>query len=122
MPAPLWPTLGTMDWGSTTSIVLFLAALVGLALLVKQTKLEKPKQLEQLPPNHPDAPVSLLFVAGHGYRLLEIEPRALSAGSVLDLEGRTYVVAHLGPAPLPADGRRCAYVEPSAGRSPDSGS
>lgn len=122
MPASLWPTLDTMEWGSTATVVALLAAIVGLALFWKQAKLEKPEQLEQLPPDHPDVPVSLLFVAGPEYRLLEIEPRVLSAGSVLDLEGRTYVVARLGPAPLPADGRRCAYVEPAARGSPDSGS
>jgi hypothetical protein len=104
--------------------VALLAAIVGLALFLKREKPEKPEkpeQPEQLPPTHPDTPVSLLFVAGHGYRLLEIEPRALTAGSVLDVEGQTHVVARLGPAPLPADGRRCAYVEPSGGRSSESG-
>lgn len=68
-----------------------------------------------------EAAVSLLFVAGSEYRLLEIAPRPLEPGSAIDLDGRTYVVARLGRAPLPADDRRCAYVEPSAGRSPDSG-
>ena len=114
-----------MEWGSTTTVVALLAAIVGVALLLmheKPEKPEKPEQLEKQSPRRSDAPVSLLFMAGPRYRLMEIEPRALRAGSVLDLEGRTYVVARLGPAPLPADGRRCAYVEPSARRSPDSGS
>ena len=118
-----------MEWGSTTTVVSLLAAIVGVAFLLmrampdkrrkptKPKKPEKPEQLEELPQSNSGASVSLLFMAGPRYRLMEIEPRALSAGSVLDLEGRTYVVARLGPAPLPADGRRCAYVEPTARRS-----
>jgi hypothetical protein len=69
------------------------------------------------PRNHADEAVSLVFVAGLRYRLLEIEPRLLTPGSDVDLDadldGRTYVVARVGRSPLPADGRRCAYVEPS---------
>jgi hypothetical protein len=72
-------------------------------------------------PTEMEAPVSLLFVAGSEYRLLEIAPRPLEPGSAINLDGQTYVVAHVRGAPLPADGRRCAYVEPSAGRSPESG-
>ncbi len=56
--------------------------------------------------------MSLLFVAGRpGYRLVEIEPRPLSIGSLVELEGETYIVARTGRAPLPADDRRCAFVE-----------
>jgi hypothetical protein len=72
---------------------------------------------EDIRPSVAEAPVSLLFAAGAAYRLLEIEPRALTAGSTVDLDGQTYVVARLGRAPLPADGRRCAYLEPSVGGS-----
>jgi hypothetical protein len=46
--------------------------------------------------------------------LLEIEPRTLTVGSLLDVEGETHIVAHVGSAPLPADPRRCACVEPSS--------
>jgi hypothetical protein len=109
-----------MELGSTTTVLVLLAAIVGVAILLKRTKPEQPERVEHVPQIRPDARVSLLFMAGPRYRLLEIEPRALSAGSVLDLEGRPYVVVRLGPAPLPADGRRCAYVEPIARRSPDS--
>jgi hypothetical protein len=76
---------------------------------------------EDTPPAETEAPVSLLFVAGSEYRLLEIAPTPLEPGSAIDLDGQTYVVARVRRAPLPADGRRCAYVEPSAGRSPESG-
>ncbi len=69
-------------------------------------------------PNHPDGSVSLLFLAGPGYRLLEIEPQTLAVGSALDLDGQTYVVACLKSSPLPADHRRCAYVEPSTEARP----
>ena len=108
-----------MELGVTT-LVGVLAAMVGLALLLRQDKVEKRKQPEQEPPDGKDAPVSLLFVAGPGYRLLETESRALTAGSVLEVEGQAYVVARLGPAPLPGDRRRCAYVEPT-GRWPAAG-
>ena len=106
-----------MELGVTT-VVGVLAAMVGLAFLLRQEKSEKRKQLEQEPPDQKDALVSLLFVAGPGYRLLETESRALTAGSVIEVEGQGYVVARLGPAPLPADRRRCAYVEPTSRHSP----
>jgi hypothetical protein len=116
-----------MEWGDTTTVASLVVAIVGVALWLmrakkpdKPKKPEKPEQLEERPQNHSGAPVSLLFIAGPRYRLMEIEPQALSAGFVLDLEGRTYTVARLGPAPLPSDGRRCAYVEPTARRSADS--
>ncbi len=110
-----------MEWESTTTIVGLMAAIVGVAIYLKQAKLETAEAPEQLPPSA-DAAVALLFMAaGSGYRLLEVEPRALTAGSILHLEGQAYVVARLGPAPLPTDSRRCAYVEPSGARLTASG-
>jgi CheY-like chemotaxis protein len=58
--------------------------------------------------------VRLLFVPGQAYRLVELEPRALRRGATIELEDGTYVVARLGPAPLPGDSRRCAYLELAA--------
>lgn len=101
-----------MEWGFATAASLFLA-IVGVLVYLLQEKREKERQREQLPPGNPDPVVSLLFVAGRpGYRLLEIEPRALSVGSLLDLDGDTYIVARVGPSPYPADRRLCAFVEP----------
>jgi len=69
----------------------------------------------------PAGEVSLLFVPGPGYRLVEIEPRPLTAGASMELDGAQYVVARLGRAPLPADTRRCAYLERGASGSSESG-
>ena len=54
--------------------------------------------------------VELAFVPGVAYRLSEIEPAPLASGSAIAVEGAEYLVARLGPSPLPADTRRCAYL------------
>ena len=56
--------------------------------------------------------VLLAFVPGVAYRLVEIEPTALTAGATLELESAEYSAARIGPSPLPADDRRCAYLVP----------
>jgi hypothetical protein len=62
-----------------------------------------------------DAPVvgapALAFVPGRAYGLVELESEAPAAvGDRLELDGVEYVVARVGPSPLPADSRRCAYL------------
>jgi hypothetical protein len=53
----------------------------------------------------------LCFVPGARYRLVEAkEPEGLVTGSVVEVEDEVYVVARVGPSPLPADSRRCAYL------------
>lgn len=54
--------------------------------------------------------VELAFVPGTRYRLVELEPTALEAGLSFDVEGEAFVVARVGPSPLPGDTRRCAYL------------
>lgn len=58
--------------------------------------------------------VTLLFVPGPAYRLVEVEHRSLSAGTPLEVQGEDYVVARIGRAPLPGDLRACAYLERGA--------
>ncbi|MDQ3671257.1 MAG: hypothetical protein M3364_02290 [Actinomycetota bacterium] len=60
---------------------------------------------------------ALAFVPGVVYRLVEIEPTPLGAGSTLELESALFVAARVGPSPLPADNRRCAYLVASSGDS-----
>jgi hypothetical protein len=55
------------------------------------------------------APV-LAFVPGEDYRLREIDAQPLAAGATLTVDGVDYVVARVGPSPLPGDARRCAYL------------
>ena len=67
---------------------------------------------------------ALLFLASpSGYRLVERAGAAAARGDRVELAGGTYRVVRLGPSPLPADGRRCAFLEreePSAeARTPD---
>lgn len=59
-------------------------------------------------------PTSLLFLPGPGYRLVAIEGVELDAGSEYEHAGEPYVVARVGPSPLPGDSRRCAYLERGA--------
>lgn len=62
----------------------------------------------------------LLFVPGPSYRLLESEHAEIRRGTALDLDGEEYVVAKVGPSPLPGDGRRCAYLVRGPRREPPS--
>jgi hypothetical protein len=57
----------------------------------------------------PATAAPLAFVPGDGYGLVELEEPA-TAGQQLVLEGEEYVVARIGPSPLPGDPRRCAYL------------
>ena len=54
-------------------------------------------------------PPRLGFVPGPEYRLREIDGD-LTAGATLTLDDVEYVVARVGPSPLPGDARRCAYL------------
>jgi hypothetical protein len=72
-----------------------------------------------------DAPVEvgLVFVPGERYRLVPISAE-LAPGAAFELEGDAFLVARIGPSPLPADARRCAYLvrgprraEPASGGS-----
>jgi hypothetical protein len=67
--------------------------------------------------------VQLAFVPGDAgaYRLMTLEHAALASG--LEIDGRQYVVARIGPSPLPGDRRRCVYlVQGVGGASPSGGS
>jgi hypothetical protein len=61
-----------------------------------------------------DESAHLLLIGGERYRLVEAGGPAPAAGSIVALEGTTYVVARTGPSPLPVDRRRCAFLEVSA--------
>jgi hypothetical protein len=63
-----------------------------------------------------EAPGHLLFAwTPTGYRLLEREgePPAVGTAIVAEEGQRLQRVAKLGPSPLPADERRCAYLQPA---------
>jgi chromosome segregation ATPase len=75
---------------------------------------------------HEDAPVhgrvTVLFVPGPAYRLVEVEHSSLTVGASVELDGELYVVSRVGRAPLPGDPRACAYVERVPGSSDSGGS
>lgn len=79
-----------------------------------------PGDLETSGSARTSASVELLFVPGHEYRLVEIAPRPLDPGVSIDLEGESRIVLRVGSSPLPADARRCAYLEPGVGGTPSS--
>lgn len=65
----------------------------------------------------------LAFVPDGAYRLVPLDDAALATGSGLEVDGKQYVVARIGPSPLPGDRRRCAYlVRGARGASPSGGS
>ena len=53
----------------------------------------------------------LLVPAPDGYRLLEREGAPPARGDLLDVDNDRFSVLRLGPSPLPADRRRCAYLQ-----------
>lgn len=55
--------------------------------------------------------VTVLFVPGATYKLVEVARRSLAAGAPVEIEGELYVVSRIGRAPLPGDARTCAYLE-----------
>ena len=66
-------------------------------------------------------PVDLVFLPGERYRLVEIEPAALTAGHVFEIDDVEYAVARVGSSPLPHDARRCAYLVRGRGGLPSPG-
>lgn len=79
----------------------------------------------------PDEAAAVVVSAGYvlfvpwsgGYRLVEREGAPPARGERLELDGCAYRVGRLGPSPLPADARRCGFVEledpPAAARTSD---
>jgi DNA repair exonuclease SbcCD ATPase subunit len=59
----------------------------------------------------PEPAHHLLFVPGDRYSLVEAEGRVPMIDSIVELEDHRYRVARIAPSPLPADGRRCAFLE-----------
>jgi hypothetical protein len=57
----------------------------------------------------------LLFVSKPtGYELRERDGEPPEPGSEIEEEGRQLGVSKIGASPLPGDGRRCVYLEPSS--------
>ena len=89
---------------------------------------EREEELTQRGADAPRAPAEvpgalLAFVPGPEYSLRELDGASLRAGETTTLEGAEYVVARVGPSPLPGDARRCAYlVRGPGGVRPSDGS
>jgi hypothetical protein len=63
-----------------------------------------------------------LVPSPEGYRLLQRAGPPPDRGAALELDDESFLVARLGPSPLPGDRRRCAYLEqepPSSERTLD---
>jgi uncharacterized protein (DUF3084 family) len=57
-----------------------------------------------------DELVELAFLPGAQYKLVELDAAALVPGTTFTIADGTFVVARVGPSPLPGDARRCAYL------------
>jgi hypothetical protein len=71
---------------------------------------ERASELSRASLVHAPAEVGVVFVPGARYRLVEIPETTLATGGSYELEGEPFVVARIGPSPLPEDTRRCAYL------------
>jgi hypothetical protein len=88
-----------------------------------ESRLGHPETMPSTEPASPARPIELAVVSGTaGYRLLEIDARELARGDTVELDGEEYVIVRTGPAPLPVDSRRCAYLIRGAGGFSSSGS
>ena len=58
----------------------------------------------------PVGSAEIAFVPGVEYRLLEVAVPSSGKGAVVEVDGDEFVVARIGPSPLPGDDRRCAYL------------
>lgn len=82
-------------------------------LAPREAELATRIELELEPPvSRESAKTELAFVPDGRYRLLEIPAKVLALGDAFeDADGDdAFVVARIGPSPLPGDDRRCAYL------------
>lgn len=92
------------------------------ALAIREEEVEAAETRRESDQGAGSDTVTLLFVPGAAYRLVEVDPRELSVGAMLELDGESYLVTRLARAPFPADARRCAYLELAAPSSSGPGS
>ena len=77
-----------------------------------QAESEPGPEPEPEPEPEPDGPAYLVFAGTpQGYALHEQRGDAPSPGSRVTVDGVEYVVAKLVRSPLPADDRRCVYLD-----------
>ncbi len=94
------------------------------ALVTREAELEEREAgaASVAPAPQGDVTVELVFVPGIQYHLVELEPTPLSTGLLLEVGEEEFVVARIGPSPLPADPRRCAYLVRGRNRDASAGS
>jgi hypothetical protein len=72
----------------------------------------EPERAPEEPPPEQEPEEHVLFVGRpDGYSLLERDGAPPPRGTVVELDGERYIVLRAGPSPLPADRRRCAFLE-----------
>ena len=87
------------------------------ALAVREATIEAAEErlAEEEAPSPPaeqrdeEPAATLAFVPSATYRLIEIDPAVVEAGTLV-VEGQEYLVLRTGPSPLPGDKRRCVYL------------
>jgi hypothetical protein len=93
-----------------------------LALEAREQALDERELAMKAERPTPAPPPELAFVPGTAYRLVELDQAAEISETEVVVEGETFQIARVGPSPLPADDRRCAYLvrgrrEPAPGGS-----
>ncbi len=77
-----------------------------------------PLQLSSAAAAEPEASGHILFLQDEGYRILHRDGRAPTVGTLVEVDGRGFVVARVGRSTLPGDARGCAYLEPARNQPP----
>lgn len=85
-----------------------------------ELEVEAEQRASSVVTDEPAESAELAFVSGPSYRLVERPAGALVPGGTVEVDDAEYVVARIGPSPLPGDRRRCAFLVRSArGRGSD---
>ena len=66
----------------------------------------------------PEASAHILYLPDGGYRIVHRDGRVPTVDTLVEVDGRQFVVARVGRSTLPGDARACAYLEPARDRPP----
>jgi hypothetical protein len=95
----------------TESLAELASALEATQAELQAVQTELAERPEQPPVEEPAATHVVFLPSAKGYALAELPGPTPDPGAYEDVDEVRFVVSRIGPSPLPADRRRCAYLE-----------
>ncbi len=77
-----------------------------------------PRQRSSDAAAEPEASAHILYLPDGGYRMIHRDGRVPTVDTLVEVDGRQFVVARVGRSTLPGDARACAYLEPARNPPP----